>query len=782
MTSLYPAKRIIGKYAVALILAIVVALAGAVWLLLQPGDNAKAAVNPALLKITNQAPVPPAPLPPPGERTWQTSPPPSPAIPQSVLNSQATPFLVLGSNDPTGPGFYGPKITLDLWVPKGTIQNLVVDQDDLCGSTPLDSIWSVNQFVNVWLEDKGSIADPSDSDKGIKMIDGSSTACASKTLTAADVAGLDPLDSRTLNKLSPPYEYEKYAITASLDGSGRHYVNQFRLRALLNVLNPPDVYLTLTETIDDNVTGSALDNAGTLGISNRLSGSTYSSDKAYWEYTVYSALDPEKGCSKTEKRHVGIYDSDFGPISRGSGIPRPSIEIYSTDRNAYIANPSTAVFLPDDPDPNKSNEHLIEFNGLIDRDGERYYGNLNHRDNIGKDAIVDSNEWEDYQYEFSGDKIYRLRIHNINHYTWIQIRLPFNQFDALLPCGRKPIVKIYQGGVSAGGLFGESSKLKACAPTQGLASVGSGLYAHVFGEAGEADGSSVEYEAKVAGEIIGFYSKYPRGQPPPAAYSGLTFANTSSVLSQSEFGGQFGRGRCIPNYWRGASGLEAETLISSLDIADRGAVEDNDVQLYQTTNFELTNSQPATNINLKATIYVDGNLTIKNDILNNRGVVFEHVNEIKQLYLIVNGDILIDPGVTQVDAVLVAYSEDNATKGRIFTCAFDAGGININAKGDINNSATDLAIKNKSIEYDEACNKKLVINGAIVAREIRLGRTYCELPPPFTPTLQCPVHSADRTGEEINLLPELFIGTPQLPDHGEWRYKSDSITVLPPNL
>ena len=680
------------------------------------------------------------------------------------------PFLVVGNSvqGRIDPKFQDRELELDLWVTAGDIGSLEILPDDVCHNRNYDLIGrgiGYNEaHTDIYIEDKDGTR--------IQVIDGSSSSsCANfDTSSRASLQSLQHFDEVILNNK----KYHKYKVIAKVDLRGStatgldpelddvinvDFINQFRLR----VSQPADSYLTIPESGDDDDPNSEL---GALNISNRNESNVNeqnSGTKTGWYTTIYFAVDPEEGCGEAKDRHIGLYDSDRSFKSRNPIM----VEIYSVDRNSYLRNPTTP-FLPDDFDPNKTNEHELLFNGAIDEGNERGT----------QGQAVGSNKWEDKKYRFRAEKIYRIQVlgvrrSGVDSKNWIQIRVPFNQFNALLPCGRKPLVKVYQGGISVGGLFGDSGKLKACTPSQNLSAVSSGLYAHVFGEAGEADGSSVEYGAKVAGEIIGFYSNYPRGQPPPSTYSGRTFANTDNILRLSEFGGQFGRGRCIPNYWRGASGLTADTLAASLDIADRTVIEDNQAKLYQTANFELTNSQPAANINLKATIYVDGDLTIKNDILNNRGVVFEHVNEIKQLYIVVNGDILIDPSVTQIDAVLVAHSEDNATKGRVFTCAFDAGGIDINKKAD------NQAIITKSLEYEAACNKKLVISGAVVAREIRLGRTFCEVP---TASVPCPVPSTDSTGEEINLLPELFIGTPQLPDHGEWRYKSDSITVLPPNL
>ncbi len=154
---------------------------------------------------------------------------------------------------------------------------------------------------------------------------------------------------------------------------------------------------------------------------------------------------------------------------------------------------------------------------------------------------------------------------------------------------------------------------------------------------------------------------------------------------------------------------------------------------------------------------------------------FEEFNEVGHLYIIVKGDIFIEPNVTQIDSILVAYTDDPNPNpnpnvgGRIFTCNFDTD-QNINLES-LEDPDANKELIDESLKYNQKCQQKLVVNGALIGREIHLGRIFDTTAP-----------KPDPVAEEINLTPEYFIGTPQLPEFSEWIYSSDSVTILPANF
>ncbi len=705
-----------------------------------------------------------------------------------VINQ--TPYLVLGSDwgwERVGLGssrytgknvhgkstdFYDPILELDLWIPQSNtvdIRDLSIKAIDLCnhdGDHPDIGPPSANTYVRVHIKGKSG-------EQSIPMIDGG-TQCGGKNKPYNIV---DSIVSPDVNEIGAPIEtdrtfylqkhlqgikYERYRIVAKINENSL-YINQFKLE----VSGVEDSFLVVPKTEGNADTGQ--EKKHTLNLSNRIidTDNNYSEYKKMWEVKVHVAPDAKHGCSYETEGLIGIFDSDWSTSvvswMKNNGY-NPRVDVYSADRNDFLDGKVTFT-APDGPP--------LEF------DGESW-GWQKERTPNGNGADVSQNAWEDKIYDFRGDKIYKLHFYNIAQGTWIQLRIPFDQINALEKCIRKPLVKVYYSDISAGGRFGLGDHLDACVNDDLNNGIDASVYTHGTGEIGKnAHGSSAQYGVRVHDKILGFYSNFPpspRGKGPPTiSVKELTFANTVAV-----WGGQFGgRGRCMSNYWRGANRLTAEN-IGTLDIGDNTdplEIENNTGKLYEMNPpglFQLTNSRPTEDLKLRVSVYVDGDLSIKNNILNTRGDL-EKFNEIGYIYLIAKGNIFIDPSVTQIDAILVAYTEDNSTGGRIFTCDFDSGGINIKAKEDLD--LNNPIIRDKSRDYDNACNQKLTINGALIGREIHLGRTFCEV---VSPT--CAIPDPDQVGEEINLSPEYFVGIPQLPEFSEWLYNSDSVTILPANF
>ena len=280
---------------------------------------------------------------------------------------------------------------------------------------------------------------------------------------------------------------------------------------------------------------------------------------------------------------------------------------------------------------------------------------------------------------FKGDKIYRFRISNIDHRTWIQVSLPFDQMNALQKCIFKPLVKVFYSDISAGGRFGLGETSDACRNQSDIDTPGTinyaghaGLYTHVLGGPPSDpnkivnDSSSAEYGVRVRDTITGFYSAFKRNPPAvPLSTKYLTFANANNP--SLIYGGNFGKSRCIPNYWRGASGQQFTAItIPAADELDVGALatqlggpptvfhKPNSGSAY----VKLTNSTPSNNLDLKATIYIEGDLLIENDIYNNSSSTWDNFNKIGYITIVVKGDILIRQNVSQIDAVLIAYPGD----------------------------------------------------------------------------------------------------------------------------
>ena len=188
------------------------------------------------------------------------------------------------------------------------------------------------------------------------------------------------------------------------------------------------------------------------------------------------------------------------------------------------------------------------------------------------------------------------------------------------------------------------------------------------------------------------------------------------------YGGSFGRQSCIANYWREVEKLTAEPASPNLDLS---WLQNNDRKLYEASPpdvLEIENGRAPDSLNLKATIYVDGDVYITDDIINNDANTPKWYNpsQIGYLSIIVRGDINIAPGVKRIDALLVAYPKEDsagnivAGTGTIRTC-----------------SASYINTGN----HFQECDKQLVINGALVAEKVLFGRVHASVKQEMVPIL-----------------------------------------------
>ena len=396
--------------------------------------------------------------------------------------------------------------------------------------------------------------------------------------------------------------------------------------------------------------------------------------------------------------------------------------------------------------------------------------------------------------------------------------------------------KVYGGDVAVGGHFGSGGRHDACEAGQNI--VGTGLrdnegailaYSHnkaTWGASADQHlrGASTQYAVKAAKEVFGFLSAGPKnagfltrsGDPEPK--KGLTFANDEATLA---FGGNFGQPSCLPNYWSRKEQATPDTppnpWSGKLDLGKSSANSnpDNDWRittsgqqsLFHRGNLGIINSAtnqilnpattgtPPTHNTFKRTIYVEGDISIEDDIkLDNDH--WKHPDESSYIFLIAKGgNIYIDPSVQRIDAVLVAYPDDlnntqTATGGRIYTCQTSTRSIQAHAT--------------QTSRNPYMCRNQLRINGGVVAQKLHLGRlthdTLIWSEPDNVPTAydafirdeNCNA-PCDRTTVNLNktaapaeifaFLPEFIMGTPaDLPNAEDWIHAVDSTSIVPLNF
>ena len=700
--------------------------------------------------------------------------------------AQQTPFLIVGfdsTREGDNTGFHNPEVEIDLWIPIDVdIKTLNLETYRFCGRDDTDhAINNINQqYTKLYLTGKNYDLD------NPEVLLRNSSECTSQTETInlssaiTEMNKPDPLDTKELlaPNSSPARfkEYKLFKLRAQFGGNeGSSYYNQFKIR----VKNKPDSYLAFPRLTNDlEFEGNELETGkveGALGISNRMADNHGPNDTnanlmALWEMTFIIAPPGHKGCSEKYNNWIGLYDHDYiatgdeswvGWQKYNNAYP-PTVTIDTIDRNQYLYGTTNAW---------RDNVSTFKFNGVLNNvwpttsgsnrkptppegnggSAGHYEPKLYASNDVAVGGEVHANLWEGFMQQFSADKIYRVKFSNLNSPSWVQIRLPFPQINALQTCAHKPLFKVNHSDIAVGGVFGTQNDLNAC-PADALDSVQGNLYAH--SNPVTKIGSSTRYGARVHDRVYGFYSNYKSTNDAPSTFKERTFANNDDTAA---YGGNFNYGRCLPNYWRGTEGLTA-TPLPAQNLLDINTLKDNDAKLYQPPNnakLTLINNQTAA-LHLKATIYVDGDLYIRNNLINTQNSTsWREFNKIDYIYLIVKGNIYIQPDVTRLDAVLIAYTDDSQdqAQGHLYTCYFDEA-VQATSSGTI---------------YQQECDDKLTVNGALIGQTIHLGRSFSR-----TDTTQ--------VGEEINLLPEYFVGTPQLPGFEEWLYGSDSLIVLPVNF
>lgn len=307
----------------------------------------------------------------------------------------------------------------------------------------------------------------------------------------------------------------------------------------------------------------------------------------------------------------------------------------------------------------------------------------------------------------------------------------------------KPYFKTYNSGVEAGGKFSGG----------GDCSGGGALGGWNDNTGGQDRGAGSQLSALALIKITGFASAQAT-----VPGTGLTFANGSTDGSVTitndhenpQLGGNFDPtgGYCLTDMSPGTGST----------IEPGGYVYPG--------NGSVTGSQ---------SIFVNGDVYINSDVKYNLGgwtINVDGSTNVPSFILHATGNIYIDPGVKQLDGTYIAT-------GKIYTCGQNSGGGNFTPVAPSNMYAT--------------CKNQLTINGAFIANQVDLMRTYGSLrnatgnENPSGGSHTCSYSGGSNSkpvcaGEIFQLSPELYLSTPnvQLPSNGSTQY--DAITSLPPVL
>jgi len=329
----------------------------------------------------------------------------------------------------------------------------------------------------------------------------------------------------------------------------------------------------------------------------------------------------------------------------------------------------------------------------------------------------------------------------------------------------KPYAHFFGLDVSAGGSFDTgNNKCLGTSPTLG------GIAASFKAAGPPARGSAVQYGALALGTVGGFGSASLRTSL-PFSQNGLTFANSGG------FFGSLGVTHCVPDYFN----TKPATLIKStsdVNLASFDGIGD------KTPQQSWYGRSPGTNISgfvgvgagiakdNRIAIYITGNAYIEQDITF-KDTAWATPDDVPSFYLVATGDIYVSPDVSELDGVYVA-------KGAIYTCA------------------QDNFTKFPSATMYDACSNQLTVNGAFIAQQVYLYRTYGSLrnslggESPINPNGgDCTINTRlagrsnlyDCAAEVFNFSPETFLGKPALgspPSSGITKY--DFISSFSPVL
>lgn len=298
-------------------------------------------------------------------------------------------------------------------------------------------------------------------------------------------------------------------------------------------------------------------------------------------------------------------------------------------------------------------------------------------------------------------------------------------------------------------------------------------------------GSGTQFAAMAVGAIEGFASADLSSTAP----MGLTFANTTNT------------GGAPPNANMGGNLANASDTITDYfanmppnvtTISGFNAAQDLNHAVYYAGGSTFTIPTTTLADGSKTTIYVNGNVHITGNIADAGGLNpdwsggSDPIANIPSFYLIVKGNIYIDPGVTQLDGVYIAQPSSSAAGGDIYTCY--SGNQSIPRYSAIDGSL-----------YG-SCQNQLLINGAFVANQTYFDRAFGSLRDSgggrevysANTTKNCPYGPGDTSHQTIynvcaaeifNYTPELYLAAPNLPPlSGPTLNQYDDITSLAPVL
>lgn len=334
----------------------------------------------------------------------------------------------------------------------------------------------------------------------------------------------------------------------------------------------------------------------------------------------------------------------------------------------------------------------------------------------------------------------------------------------------KPYFKVFGSDVFIGGGFNQGNTGSNCTTNYQYGGGGDpnsgGIFSFARDSGGKgAGGSSSQYGAFATGQIQGdssgngFYSGGAQGGAVSHSYS--TFANTSASNWGGSFDGSISQSDCIPDYY---ARLSTYKTVGNWDATDGTPANGVFKATASGGPYTLVTKNTTINSGRSVTVYVDGNVYIDHNITYN----LDNVDNVPKFAVVAKGSIYIDPGVTQLDGVFIAQpatADMSADDGDIWTC----------------HGASSNQVLYSYPAFISACANKLVINGALIAKQVNLTRINGNLA--GSNNNEDSLNNAKSSGniaEVINFTPEMVIGGPFFNPPTVTNFKVQSLIGLPP--
>ncbi|MCA9346320.1 hypothetical protein KC960_02420 [Candidatus Saccharibacteria bacterium] len=426
-----------------------------------------------------------------------------------------------------------------------------------------------------------------------------------------------------------------------------------------------------------------------------------------------------------------------------------------------------------------SSINLSSANYQVTRNGSNVYNGKVLPSGTARPYNIGTSTYQDYEYTLAGDGG-QVTIRSDNPHIILDTGNYDISWDISISgglsvggdCGQvtqgalgvrsEPYTRFYGNDVIAGGGYGD------CSISSSINAQGYGRYATGTQDQSSYQGTASELAVFATGLIDGVM---PGAQTVRSSVDELAFANDGSAdssLATLPYGGGFNEQICAGDYWNQVSD---KTKLSALPTGPVNLTTLGTGVYYYDGNMNVVPSNIENS--KRITIYVNGDVVIGPSInTNNYDQTVSYtqpnsswgvdINRLPLVKIVAYGNIYIDNNISQVDGLYVAVPRDSTTGGIIQTCVkFDGSGVD-----DLSANESFTAIE---------CNHKLTVNGAFIARYVKLMRTNGNILSAGTPETT----GSANIAESFNFSPELYLAL--LSENGATS-RFDAILSLPPAL